>query len=57
MKKVIQQLIEQISKDKNLVNAILADEVLSYKIQGKPALELSVEDGQAGTRRSVQSYP
>jgi ribosomal protein S18 acetylase RimI-like enzyme len=47
LKKLTQQLVEQISEDKGLIKAILEKKSLSYKLEGKPARELTVEDGRA----------
>lgn len=47
LKKLTQQLVDQISEDKDLVKAILARKPLHYELQGKAARELTVEDGKA----------
>ena len=50
LKKLTDQLIKNISGDKALVKAVLAKDSLTYQMQGKPAIELTVEDGQAALR-------
>jgi GNAT superfamily N-acetyltransferase len=45
MKKLVDQLVKQISDDKELLKAVLSKKSLSYNLQGKPALELTAEDG------------
>ncbi|MGR4889388.1 helix-turn-helix domain-containing protein [Sphingopyxis sp. LARHCG72] len=47
LKKLTENLIEQISEDKDILKAVLAKQKLSYTMRGKPARELTVEDGQA----------
>lgn len=47
LKKLTENLVEQISEDKDILKAILAKQKLSYTMRGKPARELTVEDGQA----------
>lgn len=44
--KLVTSLVEQISEDKDLTKEVLAGRPLEYKLTGKPALELSVQDGQ-----------
>jgi hypothetical protein len=52
---VIKSLVEQISGDKKLKNAVLSSNGrLSYELNGKPALELTVEDGQAALAEATK---
>lgn len=46
LKKLVDLLVDQISKDKDLTKAVLARQPLSYQMSGKPALELTEKDGQ-----------
>ncbi len=45
--KLIEELVDQISSDRRLKSAILAEKPLSYKLKGRQARELTVEDGKA----------
>lgn len=45
--KLVESLVEQISKSKKLTRAAVEGKSLSYTMKGKSALELTVEDGQA----------
>ncbi len=45
-KKLVASLVEQISEDKDLTKAVLAGRPLEYKLTGKPALELTPQEGQ-----------
>ncbi|OYY89896.1 MAG: hypothetical protein B7Y45_10050 [Sphingomonas sp. 28-66-16] len=45
-KKLVDLLVEQISEDKGLTKAVLEGHPLNYTMTGKPALELTEQDGQ-----------
>lgn len=54
LEKVTELLVEQISEDKKILQAILAKKELIYKLQGKSARELTAEDGQKALAKASE---
>ncbi|WP_177185217.1 AlbA family DNA-binding domain-containing protein [Sphingobium sp. YR768] len=54
LKKVIDELVAQITDDEDLSEAVLANHPLSYNLKGKSARELSPEEGQKALDEASQ---
>ncbi|WP_404338898.1 hypothetical protein AB2M62_07220 [Sphingomonas sp. MMS12-HWE2-04] len=54
LEKLTKRLVKEISADKSLVKSVLGGGELSYQMSGKPALELSVEDGQTALAEATK---